>query len=167
MKKILVGLLVCASILPAFSAPLRAQANNCTNWIGNGWTLTGGCPSWAIQVVVEGPFLDVCLVVTASCAPPAAASETHPMCPPHRAGAFASQPICLADGNTFIDETDVNLPGLGGGLSLVRTWNSLWPASQAAVQVGLFGPNWRSNFEERVFVGSDGYIKYARGDGSF
>jgi YD repeat-containing protein len=35
------------------------------------------------------------------------------------------------------------------------------------MQQGLFGPNWRSNFEERVFVGSDGYMKYSRGDGSF
>jgi YD repeat-containing protein len=33
--------------------------------------------------------------------------------------------------------------------------------------VGLFGPNWRSTYEERVFVGSDNYIKYSRSDGSF
>jgi YD repeat-containing protein len=33
--------------------------------------------------------------------------------------------------------------------------------------VGLFGPGWRSNFEERVFAGDDGYMKYSRGDGSF
>ena len=31
----------------------------------------------------------------------------------------------------------------------------------------MFGPNWRSTFEERVFVGSDNYVKYARADGSF
>jgi len=31
---------------------------------------------------------------------------------------------------------------------------------------GLFGPNWRSNFEEKVFTGSGG-MQYARGDGSF
>jgi len=61
----------------------------------------------------------------------------------------------------------VSLPGISGGLKLVRTWNSMWPPSQSATQVGLFGPNWRSNYEERVFVGSDNYIKYARGDGSF
>jgi YD repeat-containing protein len=36
-----------------------------------------------------------------------------------------------------------------------------------ASQVGLFGPNWRSTYEERVFLGSDGYMRYARGDGSF
>jgi YD repeat-containing protein len=31
----------------------------------------------------------------------------------------------------------------------------------------MFGPNWRSTYEERVFVGSDYFIKYLRGDGSF
>jgi YD repeat-containing protein len=43
----------------------------------------------------------------------------------------------------------------------------VWPSTQLASQIGYFGPNWRSNFEERVFLGSDNYIKYARGDGSF
>jgi len=31
----------------------------------------------------------------------------------------------------------------------------------------MFGPNWRSTYEERVFLGSDNYMKYSRGDGSF
>jgi YD repeat-containing protein len=43
----------------------------------------------------------------------------------------------------------------------------VWPATQSAFQIGLFGPNWRSTYEERVFVGSDNYIKYGRADGSF
>jgi YD repeat-containing protein len=59
------------------------------------------------------------------------------------------------------------VPGISGGLSLNRRWNSLWPVSQAASQVGLFGPNWRSSYEERVFSDGNGYIKYARSDGSF
>jgi YD repeat-containing protein len=73
----------------------------------------------------------------------------------------------LASGNTYIKQTDINLPGLSNGLNLVRTWNSKWPASQSAFQIGLFGPNWRSTFEERVFTGTDSYVKYARSDGSF
>jgi YD repeat-containing protein len=36
-----------------------------------------------------------------------------------------------------------------------------------AMQVGLFGPNWRSTYEEQVFRGSDGNMKYSRGDGNF
>jgi YD repeat-containing protein len=76
-------------------------------------------------------------------------------------------PIDLATGNTDISQTDIRVPGLGGGLTLARTWNSVWPAIESAYREGLFGPNWRSTFEERVYPGSDGYMKYARGDGSF
>jgi YD repeat-containing protein len=101
--------------------------------------------------------------MTNACPPPAAAQETCLAC----ASAAAGHPISLASGNTYIVETDVKIPGLSGGLALVRTWNSLWPSTQTAYQVGLFGPNWRSNYEERIFVGSDNYIKYARGDGNF
>lgn len=31
----------------------------------------------------------------------------------------------------------------------------------------MFGSNWRSTYEEKIFVGLDHYIKYARSDGSF
>ncbi|HEX6467262.1 MAG TPA: DUF6531 domain-containing protein, partial [Terriglobales bacterium] len=68
---------------------------------------------------------------------------------------------------TFIIQNDFTLPGLGGGLSLARTWNSTWPLTQTAFKTGLFGPNWRSTYEERVFLGSDNYMKYSRSDGSF
>jgi YD repeat-containing protein len=108
-----------------------------------------------------GTFAYVCLLVTSSCPPFAAPSETCPPCP------NGGGPISLATGNTFIDQVDVALPGLVGGLTLRRTWNSAWPSTQTALQIGMFGPNWRSTFEERVFVGSDNYIKYARSNGSF
>jgi len=79
----------------------------------------------------------------------------------------AGKPIHLATGNTFIKETDVQVPGLGGGLSLTRTWNSIWPTSEKPFAVGLFGPGWRSTYEERLYIGSDGYFRYIRGDASF
>jgi YD repeat-containing protein len=95
-------------------------------------------------------------------------------CPPYYANQevclqclTAGSPISLATGNTFIEEVDVKVPGLSNGLSLMRTWNSMWPTTQTSSKVGLFGPNWRSNFEERIFAQGDGYMKYARGDGSF
>jgi YD repeat-containing protein len=77
------------------------------------------------------------------------------------------QPISLATGNTYIDHTDVSLPGRGGGITVTRTWNSLPPPSQPGYLIGMFGANWRSTYEEQVFVGTDHYMKYARGDGSF
>ena len=43
----------------------------------------------------------------------------------------------------------------------------MWPASQSGSQIGMFGPNWRSTYEERVFPDSSGYIYYAIADGSF
>lgn len=99
----------------------------------------------------------------AACPPLAGPQEVCLAC----ALAAAGFPIDLMTGNTYIVETDIRIPGLGGGLALVRTWNSRWPSTQSALQIGLFGPNWRSNFEERIFVGSDHYMKHGRGDGSF
>lgn len=81
--------------------------------------------------------------------------------------ATAGKPVCLDTGNTYITQTDVTVAGLGGGLNLTRRWNSLWPTDQAVYSVGLFGPNWRSTYEERIYVGSDYFIKYSRSDGSF
>jgi YD repeat-containing protein len=31
----------------------------------------------------------------------------------------------------------------------------------------MFGPNWRSTYEERIFMGSDNWLKYSRGDGGY
>lgn len=168
MKKLIVGVLILAGLRSTAGPPLKAQSNPCVSQVGNGLLL--GQPMnipGEFDCIPEGPFLSICSVMNATCPPPAAASETCPTCAAHKSNPTAANPISLASGNTFIKETDVSLPGLGGGLTLVRTWNSLWPGSQAAVRVGLFGPNWRSTYEERLFVGTDNYLKYARGDGSF
>lgn len=74
----------------------------------------------------------------------------------------AGQPIDLGTGNTYIQQTDVQLPGLGGGLMLKRTWSSL-PAGASG---GMFGPGWLSNVEEQIYPDSDGTMKYLRSDGS-
>lgn len=163
MKNIFVGLLVFAGLLCAWSPRAAAQAGPNCSWTVSIWSWEAA-PFGAYDcqyVAVEGAV--PCQVQTYLCPPAAAPQETCATC----AAAVTSLPISLASGNTFIKETDVRLPGLSGGLTLVRTWNSLWPSTQTAVQVGLFGPNWRSNFEERVFLGNDNYLKYARGDGSF
>lgn len=96
-----------------------------------------------------------CTVKNASCAP--APKRKCPTC--------GGSPIDLATGNTFITQVDVKNPGLGGGLTLARTWNSISPQANGGAGLGLFGAGWSSTFEESVFVGSDGYMKYAQGDG--
>jgi YD repeat-containing protein len=103
-----------------------------------------------------------CAVRTFRCAPPNAPQETCPGCNKPTAG----QPINLATGNTYIIESDLSIPGLGGGLRLSRTWNSMLPSIQSSYAF-MFGPNWRSTYEERLILDScDGYLKYAREDGS-
>lgn len=125
-------------------------------------------PLWAMLVSQNTLFglgeLSVYATHTDQCP-----AKEHPPCggPGSPAPAVGGSPICLDTGNTYIRQADVTVPGLGGGIALIRTWNSLWPSTQATSSVGMFGPNWRSTYEEVVFVGSDYYIKYLRGDGSY
>ncbi len=169
MKSILVVLFVLGVLICAMSWSASAQLlppGNCIDqqqYCG----ICGDPGTGFFNCTQEISILDRCNVMNPICAPADAAPETGAMCPYNGNEATSGNPICLANGDTYIKETDVALPGLGGGLTLARTWNSLWPSTQTAFQVGLFGPNWRSNFEERVFVGTDNYIKYARGDGTF
>jgi YD repeat-containing protein len=108
-------------------------------------------------------FGESCIAPTPSCgAPVNAANETCPGC----AKLAAGRPINLSTGNTYIEESDISVPGLGGGLMLSRTWNSILPAIQNSYPF-IFGTSWRSTFEERlIFASGDGYLKYLRGDGS-
>lgn len=90
-------------------------------------------------------------------------------CPPppcDRCAAQAQKPIILADGNTFITQFDLSVPGLGGGLNLTRTWNALWPTGLAAYSMGMFGNGWHSTYEESIFQlsGNDRFLHYLRGD---
>ena len=161
MKKSVAVVLVLVVLQCLLGGTAIAQSSNScqgtivisfSGFVPVGWN----CVGWGYFV-----FLSICTFPKPTCAPAAAQNETCPTCP------HASNPISLATGNTYVEQTDVRIPGLSNGLTLVRTWNSQWPSSQMASQIGVFGPNWRSTYEERVFLGSDGYMRYARGDGSF
>lgn len=112
------------------------------------------------------PWGQVCAAPRPSCgAPPGAASQTCLSCNQGKTPQV-SEPIDLATGNTYITQSDLSVPGLGGGLSLARTWNSLLPAQQNSYPF-MFGSSWRSTYEERlIFVSGDAYVKYLRADGS-
>jgi YD repeat-containing protein len=109
---------------------------------------------------------------TCYCGPAAPEGETDcwvPQCSKYansctKSVPYASKPICLATGNTFITQQDIRIPGLGDGLTLTRTWNSL--PRPSLPRVGLFGPNWRSTYEERIYVDDDNTVAYAQGDGN-
>lgn len=147
-----------------------------------GWVTAGDDPHWQQLLAALpkpytcqytwalGHWYGECTVIAYACDPGAKPSppqdgpkETSPGpgCP------SCGQPINLTTGNAYIQQPDVRIPGLGGGLTLTRTWNSVWPSSQSASASGLFGLYWRSTYEERVFMGSDATMKYARADGSF
>jgi YD repeat-containing protein len=187
IRNIFCGIVLLLAFQSALSTRAEAQVGPSCDFKFSVWSweaapLGANC----IAVGVEGA--DPCDVKTAYCAPAAAPTETCPCQHTGNGGSGSSgssgggagstsgrassaqvgNPIYLATGDTYIAEDDIKrVPGLGGGLGLSRTWNSLWPVTQSAYQIGLFGPNWRSTFEERVFIGADHYIKYARSDGSF
>jgi YD repeat-containing protein len=75
------------------------------------------------------------------------------------------QPINLATGDTFITQSDLSIPGLGGGLSLSRTWHSQFPFGEGVPTSGIFGGNWRSTYEELIYVDPGGEVKYVQGTG--
>ena len=160
IRKVFVLVLVLIALTIAFVGSTSAQSgNSCVSYTTIAFVYVPqgfSCVPWGYFV-----FLQICKFQNTSCAPPTAPSQTCPTCP------SAGHPISLATGNTFIQQTDLRIPGLGNGLSLVRTWNSQWPSSESASQVGLFGPNWRSTYEESVSTDSYGYMTYARADGSF
>jgi len=156
MKTSVAVMLVIAVLLCLFGGTANAQSN-CSG--GSAFAVVGyynppigvSCDPWGLGVGIL-----ICSGNNTKCAP----KKVETFC-----AECAGKPIMFATGNTYIEETDIRIPGLSNGLSLVRTWVSQWPSSLSS-QVGLFGPNWRSTYEERVFLGDDGYLRYARGDGS-
>jgi YD repeat-containing protein len=170
-RGVLASVFVFVLLQCAFSGNATAQTgSNCTGTTEGEWDCLWGANCYTPPPPgsyncqgVPYEFEVICEIQNKNCSPAAGPGETAPgeSCP------HCAYPISLLSGNTYIEETDVRIPGLSGGLTLLRTWNSMWPATQSAFQVGIFGPNWKSNFEEQVFVGADNYVKYARGDGSF
>jgi hypothetical protein len=149
-------LLFCFCVLIFGTPPAHAQTRVCRvqydYWF----------PDWRpadLHDCVHGTnYQDRCWRNTFRCPPAAAVTETCPWCQNGAPKPTGGRPISLANGNTFIDQTDVSMPGLGGGLSLARKWNSAWPTSQALYKnTGIFGPNWRSTYEERIFLDTDDY----------
>lgn len=167
MVKILIALAFAFLLQGLLSPRVEAQAN-CTAYD----TYCSACGDPFLPGMhnceVEAPFIDVCQLPNWACPPKNGAVETAPSCPSANPKLTPScgNPIKLTSGDTFIVETDTKIPGLGGGLELTRQWNSMWPAADSTYQIGIFGPNWRSTYEERVFVGSDYYFKYLQSDGT-
>jgi YD repeat-containing protein len=86
--------------------------------------------------------------------------------PPSGCEGTCGLPINLRSGDTWIENQDYALPGLGGGITVKRTWNSMWSSTSPPNQVGMFGDSWISNYEEAIQVVPNSQAKYWRADGS-
>jgi YD repeat-containing protein len=75
-------------------------------------------------------------------------------------------PINITNGNVWIKERDFSVPGLGGGLDLTRTWNSLRFLAGPPSLAGMFGLGWQSTYEEQMLAVNGQTVQYWRGDGS-
>jgi len=75
-------------------------------------------------------------------------------------------PISVSTGDVWVSHTDYSVPGLAGGLSLGRTWNSLWSTNNPPFTAGMFGMGWTSQFEERLQFLSSGNVNYWLGSGN-
>lgn len=125
----------------------------------------------ALQFPIQGlnlytypatPTVTVSWDVTLSASVTLLPGESQLTCPT----AFCGKPINLLNGNTWITQHDYSLPGLGGGIALDRTWNSLWPKARNSLPLsGMFGDSWRSTYEEYVLVSGNFATYYtATGD---
>ena len=87
------------------------------------------------------------------------------LAPCQQCQAQAGAPINVTNGNVWVQQRDYTVPGLGGGLGLVRTWNSL--LGNTGSLGGMFGLYWVSTYEENLTgPDSNNYLTYWRGDGS-
>jgi RHS repeat-associated protein len=71
-------------------------------------------------------------------------------CPCNDPETGVALPINVTNGNVYVDQTDYSVPGLGGGIQISRTWNSLWENSSPVELSGTFGNSWRSTYDERL-----------------
>ena len=86
--------------------------------------------------------------------------------PSEECEAEAGAPINLTTGNVWISENDYSTPGLSGGLSVTRTWNSLWNHTNPPFEAGMFGRGWTSSYEERLQTLNNSYVVYWNGSGN-
>lgn len=104
---------------------------------------------------------------TSGSAPTGTSLDQGPSCPRSGGENMCGSPINLTNGNTWLQSDDYELLGLGGGISLKRTWNSEWQSNSPWIQAGMFGDSWQSTYEKRMQVLSGGtQLRYWRGDGS-
>jgi RHS repeat-associated protein len=125
---------------------------------------TEACSIQLFGNLVDGPFS---LTTTVTYQEPLSSGDLGPSSPRSGCEGMCGLPINLTNGNVWVEADDYRLPGLGGGISLMRTWNSQWLSYSPWTLAGMFGDSWQSNLEKNIQVLTGGkQLRYWRGDGS-
>src|SRR5262249_6278801 len=73
-------------------------------------------------------------------------------------GAVGS-PINVSNGNMYLQQNDYQLPSVGFGISVARTYNS------DSQRVGLFGRGWSSAYDESILAYDNNLLRFNHGGG--
>jgi len=156
-----ISIVICTDDAKATPADCVVTAT-CASYSLYDLTCIPPLPAGAAQCQVTGGWTLVCQVVLSTCN--FTMSSYCPTCGKNQTA--GGHPINLSNGNTYIQQTDIKVPGLGGGLTLERTWDSIWPTLSSGFRTGIFGLGWRSTYEERVFLNSN-FMVYLKSDGGY
>lgn len=172
-QKLIFVILVLLAICSVAPSVIRAQeANPCLS-ITTAWAGDPPIPGFFYYYSYPGTFAYLIAAHLASCPPPD--SNHCDLCGNGGAGPSgpgpvpkAAKPVEIGTGNTYVQDVDLAVPGLGGGLRLRRRWNSVWPTGQIATSVGMFGSRWRSTYEELLFQdATTNWLTYLKSDGRY
>lgn len=71
----------------------------------------------------------------------------------------AGEPINVTTGNMYLQQNDYQLPSVGYGIDLARTYNS------KSQKVGIFGRGWSSMYDESIHIYSSSFVRFGAADG--
>jgi RHS repeat-associated protein len=68
-------------------------------------------------------------------------------------------PVNVTNGNMYLQQNDYQLPSVGHGISLTRTYNS------NSQQIGIFGRGWSTMYDESIQIYSPAFVRLNAADG--
>ena len=68
-------------------------------------------------------------------------------------------PINVSNGNMYLQQSDYQLPSVGYGIKVARTYNS------GSQRIGLFGRGWSTAYDESILAYDNNLLRFNQGDG--
>jgi hypothetical protein len=78
---------------------------------------------------------------------------------PTSCNSAVGEPVNVTNGNMYISQADYQLPGVIGGIQIVRTYNS------TSSRIGLFGRGWTTTYDEAIQVYDSSNLRLLLGSG--